>query len=175
MAELYITLVSSLPYLPPYERAERSPITRLRLDQRLSTLKSGDALQLAKAEAVASWRMSPAKPKTDKEMVLRCHAAMREISQPALREFIEFRIDQQVILAGLRQLKRGKVGRVVSVPSVTAIREATGLSQARFALLLGVSVRTLQEWEQGRRAPSGAARTLLLIAMKNPRALLEVA
>ena len=79
------------------------------------------------------------------------------------------------ILAGLRQLKRGKVGRVLSVPSVTAIREATGLSQARFALLLGVSVRTLQEWEQGRRAPSGAARTLLLIAMKNPGALLEVA
>ena len=107
MAELYITLVSSLPYLPPFERAERSPITRLRLDQRLSTLKSGDALQLAKAEAVASWRMSPAKPKTDKEMVLRCHAAMREISQPALREFIEFRIDQQVILAGLRQRHAG--------------------------------------------------------------------
>jgi putative transcriptional regulator len=79
------------------------------------------------------------------------------------------------VLEGLRQLKRGKVGRVVSVPSVTAIREATGLSQAKFALLLGVSVRTLQEWEQGRRAPSGAARTLLLIAMKNPRALLEVA
>jgi putative transcriptional regulator len=79
------------------------------------------------------------------------------------------------VLEGLRQLKRGKVGRVVSVPSVTAIREVTGLSQAKFALLLGVSVRTLQEWEQGRRAPSGAARTLLLIAMKNPRALLEVA
>ena len=79
------------------------------------------------------------------------------------------------ILEGLRQLKRGKAGRVLSVPSVAAVREATGLSQARFALLLGVSVRTLQEWEQGRRAPSGAARTLLLIAMKNPGALLEVA
>jgi putative transcriptional regulator len=38
-----------------------------------------------------------------------------------------------------------------------------------------VSVRTLQEWEQGRRAPSGAARTLLMVAAKNPRALLEVA
>ena len=81
----------------------------------------------------------------------------------------------QEVLEGLRQLKRGKVGRVVSVPSVAAIREGTGLSQARFALLLGVSVRTLQEWEQGRRVPSGAARTLLLIAKKNPRALLEVA
>ena len=79
------------------------------------------------------------------------------------------------ILEGLRQLKRGEVGRVVNVPSVTTIRERTGLSQAQFAALLGVSVRTLQEWEQGRRAPSGAARTLLLVAAKNPRALLEVA
>jgi putative transcriptional regulator len=79
------------------------------------------------------------------------------------------------ILKGLRQLKRGEIGRVVSVPSVTAIRERTGLSQAQFAVLLGVSVRTLQEWEQGRRAPSGAARTLLMVAAKNPQALLEVA
>ena len=79
------------------------------------------------------------------------------------------------ILEGLRQLKRGEVGRVVSVPSVTAIRERTGLSQAQFAVLLGVSVRTLQEWEQGRRAPSGAARTLLMVAAKNPQVLLEVA
>ena len=79
------------------------------------------------------------------------------------------------ILEGLRQLKRGEVGRVVNVPSVATIRERTGLSQGQFASLLGVSVRTLQEWEQGRRAPSGAARTLLLVAAKNPQALLEVA
>ena len=79
------------------------------------------------------------------------------------------------ILEGLRQLKRGEIGRVMSVPSVTAIRERTGLSQSQFAVLLGVSVRTLQEWEQGRRAPSGAARTLLMVAAKNPQALLEVA
>jgi putative transcriptional regulator len=79
------------------------------------------------------------------------------------------------ILEGLRHLKRGEIGRVVSVPSATAIRERTGLSQAQFAVLLGVSVRTLQEWEQGRRAPSGAARTLLMVAAKNPQALLEVA
>ena len=79
------------------------------------------------------------------------------------------------ILEGIRQLKRGESGRIVSVPSVRSIREKTGLSQARFAELLGVSVRTLQDWEQERRAPSGAARTLLLIAEKNPTALLEVA
>jgi putative transcriptional regulator len=79
------------------------------------------------------------------------------------------------ILEGLRQLKRSDHGRIINVPPVTSVREKTGLSQSRFAELLGVSVRTLQEWEQGRRAPSGAARTLLLIAAKNPRALLDVA
>lgn len=79
------------------------------------------------------------------------------------------------ILEGLRQIKRGEPRRVTILPSVATIRERTGLSQPKFARLLGVSVRTLQEWEQGRRAPSGAARTLLLIAAKNPHALIDVA
>lgn len=79
------------------------------------------------------------------------------------------------ILQSLREIKRGEHGRVVNVPSVSSIRERTGLSQSRFAQLLGVSVRTLQDWEQGRRAPSGAARTLLLVAQKNPKALVDVA
>lgn len=79
------------------------------------------------------------------------------------------------ILEGILELKRGETGRITHLPSVTQIREGTGLSQARFAQLLGVSVRTLQEWEQGRRSPSGAARTLLLIAARNPKVLLGVA
>ena len=79
------------------------------------------------------------------------------------------------ILQGLRELNRGEHGPITIVPSVAAIREKTGLTQAHFAKLLGVSLRTLQDWEQGRRAPSGAARTLLLIAAKNPQALLDVA
>ena len=79
------------------------------------------------------------------------------------------------ILDGLRQIKRAEHGRVINVPDIAKTREKTGLSQARFAELLGVSVRTLQDWEQGRRAPSGAARTLLLIAEKDPKALLRVA
>lgn len=81
----------------------------------------------------------------------------------------------QEILDGIRQIKRGEHGRITNVPSVSSVREKTGLSQLKFATLLGVSVRTLQEWEQGRRVPSGAARTLLLIAAKYPRALTEVA
>ena len=79
------------------------------------------------------------------------------------------------ILQGLREIKRGEYGRVINVPDIARTREKTGLSQARFAQLLGVSVRTLQDWEQGRRAPSGAARTLLMVAARSPQALLEVA
>ena len=77
------------------------------------------------------------------------------------------------ILEGIRQLKRGKVGRIVNYPPVAETRARVGLSQVEFARLLGVSVRTLQEWEQERRVPSGPARMLLAIAHKNPRALLE--
>jgi putative transcriptional regulator len=78
------------------------------------------------------------------------------------------------ILEGLRELKRGEHGTIINVPDVTSVRRSTGLSQAKFAELLGVSVRTLQDWEQGRRAPSGAARTLLTIADKDPKVLLYI-
>ena len=60
------------------------------------------------------------------------------------------------ILEGIREIKRGEHGRVSNLPSVASIRESTGLTQSRFAELLGVSVRTLQEWEQGRRAAQRA-------------------
>jgi putative transcriptional regulator len=79
------------------------------------------------------------------------------------------------ILEGIREIKRGQHGRITKLPAVAGVRERTGLSQSDFARLLGVSVRTLQDWEQGRRAPSGAARTLILIAARNPRSLLDVA
>lgn len=79
------------------------------------------------------------------------------------------------ILEGIRELKKGQTGRVITVPDVAQIRSKSGLSQEQFANLIGVSVRTLQDWEQGRRSPSGAARTLLLVADKHPEAVLDVA
>ena len=77
------------------------------------------------------------------------------------------------LLQSVREMKAGHV-HVVSSPVIEA-RKNTGLSQSQFAVLLGVSVRTLQGWEQGRKQPSGAARTLLAIASTNPKAVLAVA
>ena len=77
------------------------------------------------------------------------------------------------LLQSVHEMKAGQ-GRVVFSPAIEA-RQKTGLSQVKFAALLGVSVRTLQGWEQGRKQPSGAARTLLTIARTNPQAILAVA
>jgi putative transcriptional regulator len=77
------------------------------------------------------------------------------------------------LLQSVREMKAGHV-QVVSSPVIEA-RKRTGLSHSQFAALLGVSVRTLQGWEQGRKQPSGAARTLPAIASAKPKALLAVA
>lgn len=68
-----------------------------------------------------------------------------------------------------------KKGTKVAVSPIVSARIKSGLSQSQFAALLGVSVRTLQEWEQGRRSPSRAAKTLISIAEIRPEVLREVA
>ena len=77
------------------------------------------------------------------------------------------------LLQSVRQMKKGRKEKVHS--PVAQARHKGGLSQAQFAALLGVSVRTLQDWEQGRRQPSGAAQTLLKIAETRPEVLRELA
>ncbi|SCC92291.1 Transcriptional regulator-like protein [Thiomonas sp. X19] len=100
---------------------------------------------------------SKAKPLLDAQLA--AHEATRDLAAE--------------LLESVRQMKAGKT-QVAYSPAAEA-RRRTGLSQSQFAALLGVSVRTLQGWEQGRKQPSGAARTLLTIARMNPKALLAVA
>lgn len=87
---------------------------------------------------------------------------------------VERNIGQEILDAVL-EIKAGGGRRfTVEVPPVVEARMKSGLSQGEFAKLLGVSKRTLQEWEQGRRQPSGAAKSLLKIAIERPDVLREV-
>ena len=81
------------------------------------------------------------------------------------------------LLAGLREVNAGVVGAMheIHVSEVTVTRMKTGMSQAEFAAALHISKRTLQQWEQGRRRPSGAAITLLRIASQHPELLKDAA
>ncbi|HRJ42621.1 MAG: helix-turn-helix domain-containing protein [Caldilineaceae bacterium] len=63
---------------------------------------------------------------------------------------------------------------VIPTPDVKQIREGYRLSQSEFAALLGVSIKTLQNWEQGRRTPRGAARVLLQVAARHPQSVWDV-
>lgn len=81
------------------------------------------------------------------------------------------------LLQSVREMKAGLRGRVhtTETSSIIEARLTSGLSQASFAALMGVSVRTLQDWEQGRREPSGAAKTLIKVAKLHPEVLRELA
>ena len=95
------------------------------------------------------------------------------------KELIERDLNRDVwqeTLDAVRDIKAGKVAHVetVELSPVVEARQKTGLSQSRFAELLGISVRTLQDWEQGRRKPSRAAMSLIQIAKQRPDVLREV-
>jgi putative transcriptional regulator len=79
------------------------------------------------------------------------------------------------LLQSVREMKAGRASRVTEVEpnEVTQARQGTGLSQAQFAEALCISKRTLQEWEQGRRSPTGAAQALIRIARNHPDVLRE--
>jgi putative transcriptional regulator len=79
------------------------------------------------------------------------------------------------LLQSVREMKAGQAARVTEVQpnEVAQARQNAGLSQAEFAEALGISKRTLQEWEQGRRTPSGAAQTLIRIAKRHPEVVRE--
>ena len=79
---------------------------------------------------------------------------------------------QNDLLESVKQMRRGQAEKVtqVKLPDAAKARASVELSQQEFAALLGVSARTLQDWEQGRREPTGA-RTLLRVAVAHPEVL----
>jgi putative transcriptional regulator len=89
------------------------------------------------------------------------------------KELEQFQAD---LLQSVRQMKTGTAVKItkVEIPAAAEARAKVGMSQNDFAALMGVSKRTLQEWEQGRREPSGAAKTLLKIAARHPETLREL-
>lgn len=91
---------------------------------------------------------------------------IREASRNLGAELLESVDD---MLAG-----RAAVTHQIPIPVALEARQKTGLSQQQFANILHISKRTLQEWEQGRRQPSGAAQALIMIAMKRPDIIAEV-
>jgi putative transcriptional regulator len=85
------------------------------------------------------------------------------------------------LVKGVREMKRHMAGKSVrgarstelSDPDVRAIREAAQISQSQFAKLIGVNLRTLQNWEQQRTRPTGPARALLKIVASDPKSAIE--
>ncbi|MBI4829869.1 MAG: helix-turn-helix domain-containing protein [Nitrospinae bacterium] len=78
------------------------------------------------------------------------------------------------VLDGIREIKSGKAARrtTIDIPAeIRAIREKMDLSQSDFAELLGISKRTLQEWEQERCKPTGAALKLLMVVRSHPEVM----
>ena len=88
----------------------------------------------------------------------------------------EMEVFKQDLLKSIKEMRRGQAVRVtrVKVPEAAEARSRVGMSQQEFARLLGVSARTLQDWGQGRRKPTGAAKTLLRVAFSHPEVLREL-
>ena len=96
------------------------------------------------------------------------------------KELAEFEAGRDIwkeIADGVSEIQEGRGKRIELEPKspIARIRLASGLTQVRFAELMGVSPRTLEQWEQGRRAPSGAARTLLKVTERHPEVLRDAA
>lgn len=101
----------------------------------------------------------------------------KKLTGPALARMEAKRDIWQEVLDGVNEIRAGRGRRTTVEPRspIARARLKAGLTQAQFAGMLGVSQRTLEQWEQGRRTPSGAAKTLIRVALLHPEILREIA
>ena len=102
----YYTLVASLPQLPHFEAAGWLPLSRKQLDQRLSMLTQEDALQLRSAEDLVEWQRQPI-TRTNQQVADKYRKLIPTVSNPSLREFVEYRMAQRTALVALRRKRLG--------------------------------------------------------------------
>ena len=121
---------------------------------------------------------------------LKARDAKRDIGAELLHAVQEIKAGKSARTTRFEPLPDGSVRRTVALADgaiqkqevlvgpqwqLMALRTQSGLSQSEFARATGVSVRTLQEWEQGRKIPSGAAQSLLKLISRHPELLAELA
>lgn len=105
---MYYDLVASLPLLPYFEHADRVPITPLRLKGRLQLLAPAHRDQLARARTLVGWRQDRMLSRSDAALVAEYADVSTAPLEPPLRDYLDFRMDQQTLLAALRRKQQGE-------------------------------------------------------------------
>jgi hypothetical protein len=136
LSQEYLTLATSLPHLPYFERADRVPLTELALKQRLSMLDSDDAAELRRAVNLLTWRRHPVAAQTE-HIQRQFQRFMETVKSPALRDYVDWRIGGRTAMAALRLKERGHlapperpwgVGRFVRVIETNWDKNDLGLA-----------------------------------------------
>lgn len=104
---MYYDVISSLPQLPYFTRADRLPITPLRLEQRLRRLRPEHAAQLEHARSVLHWRPERLTAHSDESLLAEYAQLLNSELSPQLHEYVSFRRIQQIMLAALRRVRDG--------------------------------------------------------------------
>lgn len=106
-ADRYVMLVSSLPHLGPLFRTKQTPLSRLKLQERLRMLRDEDAVQLAQIEDVMHWSHYPVE-RSDAYIVAQTQTLLETLHSETLRDVVRFRMEQRTIVAALRRRRLGE-------------------------------------------------------------------
>jgi len=140
---MYYDLVSSLPYLPYFRRADRLPITPLRLERRLRLLKSSHAEQLNQVRPIVTLGIDKLKARTDDDLVKNLSKCTEIPLDRELREFLLFRVKQRWLIAALRCRQGGS-----RLPDAL-VKADVGLNTRRVQQhweAPGLGLESLQRW-----------------------------